>query len=368
MSTEPELPIDVPAEEPEVHSELKLEPKPELATRNGRKTIEPPVLFERTQPVIERIQELLGEPFLTYWNSSKGSICQNDVLGLYGLLQRLGKVERLTLFIKSDGGNGQASLRLVNLLRQYTKHLTVLVPFECQSAATMLALGADRILMGPLAHLSAVDTSLTHDLSPIDRDNDRVSVSQDELQRVVALWQKQSSPDERGQHANPYESLFKYVHPLVIGAVDRISALSTKLCLEILSYHMPDLAKAEQISNTLNSGYPSHSYPITLREAQRIGLHAGAMDDAISHLLSELNEIYAEMGQNAYVDYDERNSHDNSISNVMEAKGFQIFFQLNKDWHYRADERRWVALNDKSGWKRAQMVDGVLNVSTFHIR
>ena len=75
---------------------------------------------------------------------------------------------------------------MVNLLRQYTKHLTVLVPFECQSAATMLALGADRILMGPIAHLSAVDTSLTHDLSPIDRDNDRVSVSQDELQRVVA--------------------------------------------------------------------------------------------------------------------------------------------------------------------------------------
>ncbi len=81
------------------------------------------------------------------------------------------------LFIKSDGGSGQAALRMVNLLRRYVKHLTVLAPLECQSAATMLALGADRILMGPLAHLSAVDTSLTHDLSPIDRDNDRVSVS-----------------------------------------------------------------------------------------------------------------------------------------------------------------------------------------------
>jgi len=277
-------------------------------------------------------------------------------------------VDRLTLFIKSDGGNGQASLRMVNLLRQYAKHLTVLVPFECQSAATMLALGADRILMGPLAHLSAVDTSLTHDLSPIDRDNDRVSVSQDELQRVVALWQKQSSQTDASSRSNPYEELFKYVHPLVIGAVDRISALSTKLCLEILGYHMQDLAKAEQISNTLNSGYPSHSYPITLREAQRIGLHAEAMEDDISHLLAELNEIYAEMGQNAYTDFDERNSHDNSISNVMEAKGFQVFFQLNKDWHYRADERRWVALNDKSGWKRAQMVEGALSVNTFHIR
>ena len=92
------------------------------------------------------------------------------------------------------------------------------------------------------------------------------------------------------------------------------------------------------------------------------------MDDEVSHLLFELNEIYAEMGQNAYVDYDEVNAHDNSIANVMETRGFQIFYQINKDWHYRAAERRWVGLNDKSGWKRAQMVDGALSVSTFHIR
>lgn len=339
-------------------------PVVETQSASTAKKIEPPMLFERTQPVIERLTERLGEPVLSYWNSPKGSICHNDVAGLYGLLQSTGKVDRLTMFIKSDGGNGQASLRMINLLRQYTKHLTVLVPFECQSAATMLALGADRILMGPLAHLSAVDTSLTHDLSPIDRDNDRVSVSQDELQRVVGLWQRQGG----GETSNAYEELFKYVHPLVIGAVDRISALSTKLCLEILSYHMMDKDKAEQISNVLNSGYPSHSYPITLREAQRIGLHAEPMDDDVSHLLFELNEVYAEMGQNAYVDYDERNAHDNSISNVMEARGFQIFFQLNKDWHYRAAERRWVALNDKSGWKRAQKINGELAISTFHVR
>ena len=54
------------------------------------------------------------------------------------------KVERLSLFVKSDGGSGQVSLRMVNLLRQFTKRLTVLAPLECASAATMLALGADR--------------------------------------------------------------------------------------------------------------------------------------------------------------------------------------------------------------------------------
>ena len=253
---------------------------------------------------------------------------------------------------------------MVNLLRQFVNHLTVLVPLACESAATMLALGADKIRMGPMAHLSAVDTSLTHDLSPIDRDNDRVSVSQDELQRVVRLWQKQSDK----KTSNPYESLFEYVHPLVIGAVDRASALSTMLCETILSYHLKNAKKARKISDTLNSTYPSHGYPITLREAHRIGLNVEPLDEEINRSLLELNEIYSEMGQRASTDFDERNSHDNSILNIIEGRGLQILFQNDKDWHYRTEERRWVTLNDKSSWRKVEVVKGKSVVSTFHVR
>jgi hypothetical protein len=326
--------------------------------------VKPPVLIEKTQPVIERLSAALGEPVFTYWNSTKGSICQNDVVGLYALLHETGKIDRLSLFVKSDGGSGQAALRMVNLLRQYVKHLTILAPLECQSAATMLALGADRILMGPLAHLSAVDTSLTHDLSPIDRDNDRVSVSNDELLRVIRLWTEQA----KDSTANPYEALFPYVHPLVIGAVDRSSALSTRICEEILSYHMESAENSREISNILNSGYPSHNYPITLREAKRIGLKVEPMEDAVNAMLFELNEIYSEMGQSASTDFDEKSSHDNSILNILESSRMLIYFQLDKDWHYRSEERRWVALNDKSGWRKAELLDGKVAISQLHVR
>ena len=336
--------------------EPKVAPKPTVAS--------PPILYERTQKVIAQIESELGERLLTYWNSPNGSICGNDVIGLYGILRSMGKLEKLSFFIKSDGGYGQASLRMVNLLRQFVGQLTVLAPLECASAATMLALGADKILMGPLAHLSAVDTSLTHDLSPIDRDNNRVGVSQDELQRVVRLWQKEAGKEQ----SNPFASLFQYVHPLVIGAADRSSALSTKLCVEILSYHLKDVNKAQEISDTLNSGYPSHSYPIMLQEAQRIGLNAEPLNENINQLLFELNEIYSEMGQRASADFDERNSHDNSILNIIEGRGLQILFQNDKDWHYRTEERRWVSLNDRSCWRKAEMVNGKLTVSIFHVR
>ena len=52
----------------------------------NREVAKPPILMERTQPVIERLSAALGEPVFTYWNSTKGAICQNDVAGLYALI------------------------------------------------------------------------------------------------------------------------------------------------------------------------------------------------------------------------------------------------------------------------------------------
>lgn len=234
-----------------------------------KKIVKPPILYKKTQQIIKAIEEKEQAKVFTYWNSVNGSICQNDVSAMFEIIKDWDVQDKIYMFVKSDGGDGKASLRIINLLRQHTKKLVVILQGECASAATMLALGADEILMGPLAYLSAVDTSITHDLSPIDKNNSRVSVSQDELSRVLNLWNKENN----GQN-NPYHDLYQHIHPLVFGAVDRAGSLSIKLCTEILSYHMEDEGKAREISQHLNSDYPSHGYPITLCEAQRIGLNA----------------------------------------------------------------------------------------------
>ena len=196
----------------------------------------PPLLYDATQRVISRIQRSVDGAFLTYWTSTSGSVCDNDVMALQELLQTLGPQRQLTLFVKSDGGSGMASLRLVHLMRRYAKRVTVMAPLNCASAATMLALGADTIEMGPLSFLTAVDTSLEHDLSPLDHTNNLVPVSHDEVERVIRLWKETG----RGPGVNPYQELYKYLHPLVIGALDRASSLSLMLCREILGYHMRD--------------------------------------------------------------------------------------------------------------------------------
>ena len=326
----------------------------------------PPLLFESTQAVLKKVQRKVDGTLLTYWTSTSGSVCDNDVMALHELLRGLGPQPRLTLLVKSDGGSGMAALRMVHVLRQYTSRLTVLAPLNCASAATMLALGADRIGMGPLSYLTAVDTSLEHDLSPLDHTNNLVAVSNDEVERVIRLWKESSA---RGRESvNPYQELYKYIQPLVIGALDRASSLSLMLCREILGYHMRDKAKAERISRQLNSSYPAHQYPITSREARRLGLSVFDLDPELDVLLQELNLLYSEMGQRAITDFDELNHHDNEITNILEGAGLQVFYQVEKDWHYRKEERRWVPMNDVSAWYRARLKDGRVVKSKFHIR
>lgn len=333
--------------------------------RNGSriKIKQPPVLFGKTQQLVKRVARRLDGTLITYWNNPGGCVCGTDVIGFYQMLEKLGRQKKVYLFLKSNGGNGKASLRIVNLLRRYADYLVALVPLECASAATMVALGANEIRMGPLSYLTAVDTSLVHDLSPLDRDNDRVRVSLDELKRVVTLWNR----ERKNNSTNPFEALFQHVHPLVVGAVDRADSLSTMLCQDILSYHIKDAKKAQRIANSLNTKYPSHSYPILLQEAKRIGLKASELDSTTNDLLLDLNEVYSEMGQRNITDYDESRYHNNEILNIIETIDLQLYYQVEKDWFYRQEERRWAPMNDQSTWRRNERVGRKIRRSRFHV-
>ena len=180
---------------------------------------------------------------------------------------------------------------------------------------------------------------------------------------MIKLWKMH----EKDNDENPYKSLYNYIHPLVFGAVDRASSLSLKICCELLRYHMNDEAKIQNISERLNSDYPAHDYPILFREAEEIGLHVQKMDNELNEMLQELTLLYSEMGQRAFTDYDENSYHDNNIANIIEANGKQIYYQIDKDWFYRPDERRWNVMNDESSWRKNELVGGKLKNTIYHL-
>jgi hypothetical protein len=113
--------------------------------------------------------------------------------------------------------------------------------------------------------------------------------------------------------------------------------------------------------------FKSHTYPILFEEAERIGLNVKHMSPSVNSRLLELNEMYSEMGQKAMTDFDEVRSHGNEITNILEAFGVQIYFQQDKEWFYRAEERRWITMNDKSSWRRIKRENRRTIKSVLHI-
>src|SRR5271170_4900524 len=94
----------------------------------------PPILTGKTQKLVSALQKELKLPVLVYWVSTGGSICQNDVIAMSRLLGPTKKQSKVALFLKSDGGNPEAALRFVHLLRQKFDYIMLLAPFECASA------------------------------------------------------------------------------------------------------------------------------------------------------------------------------------------------------------------------------------------
>lgn len=63
----------------------------------------------------------------------------------------------LHLLVDSPGGDGDTAVRLVRSAQARCRELTVAVPNQAKSAATLLALGGHRILMGPTSDLGPID-------------------------------------------------------------------------------------------------------------------------------------------------------------------------------------------------------------------
>lgn len=325
----------------------------------------PPNLFAKSQEIIADIERRLDGRLICYWISPNGSVCQNDVNVFDSILGKMRASGTIYLFVKSDGGNGKASLRMVNLLRTHCRRLVALVPLNCESAATMLALGANEIHMGPMAYLTPVDTSVRHDLAPVDKGNDTVSVGVNEMARVLAAWRKHRTAKDE----NVFKNLHAYIHPLAIAAVDRAGSLSHMLCNEIMAYHIRDAGRRRRISRMLNNDYPSHGYPIVLKEARRIGIPARAMDDGVNASLIRLNAIYSEMCQKCRTDFDPHHHRDNEILNIIECAGRMVYYHLDKEWHYSESERTWRFTNDYSSYRSREMEsDGSIVEAKFFVR
>lgn len=116
------------------------------------------------RPLYRRLEKLLGLPVISFFTSFVYPVMleDNDADMLEGVLQKCGLPKGFALLVSSPGGSALAAERVINICHSYsgTGHYTVVVPAKAKSAATMICLGASKIIMGKTSELGTVDPQM----------------------------------------------------------------------------------------------------------------------------------------------------------------------------------------------------------------
>ena len=125
-------------------------------------------LQEQQQAALQRIRALRGDrnvlfyasAFLQKPLSSATSINHEDINAFMSTIFKMDWHKGLTLLLHTPGGSANAAETIVAYLRTKFKYIEVIVPAYAFSAGTMVALAANKIVMGKQSQLGPIDPQM----------------------------------------------------------------------------------------------------------------------------------------------------------------------------------------------------------------
>ena len=205
--------------------------------------------------LIRQIEELRKSRIVTYLTSDRqGPINARVAMDIIPIiskqLQTIGKTANIDLFLYSAGGDTMVPWRLVSMLREYCDKFSVIVPYKAHSAATMIALGADEIVMSDLSELSPIDPSTANVFNPQDPQNpqNKIPISVEDVMAYFDLAKNKfgiKNDEELAKIFNKFVEANPQIHPLALGNVNRIHNLIRVLAKRLLKSHKASMKEDE---------------------------------------------------------------------------------------------------------------------------
>lgn len=268
------------------------------------------------QQAIKALEEKRGSRIICYLTGDRQPQLETkigmDVFPFfYDICSRLGKPQKVDLFLYSTGGATMAAWGLVNLLREFFDKFSVLIPFKAYSSATLLSLGANEILMSRAGQLSPVDPTITSPFNPTLSVGENslpqfLPVSVEDVLGFLDLVRKEAKLEAPEHLTEVVKILASDVRPLALGSVYRAKEQIKMLARKLLEFHMQgdaQKAKIDAIVVALTRELYSHDYVITRKEAKDLlGLKIASCPDDLEETMMSLFQYYAEDLQlrNAY--------------------------------------------------------------------
>jgi hypothetical protein len=234
--------------------------------------------FETRLPLIQQIQNLRGSRVICFLTSLRPGIpaqmAEDQVRVIFDHLEAVAQkpIPKLDIFLASNGGSGTVPWRLVALFREYSTSFNVVIPYRAYSAASLLALGADEIVMHPFAELGPIDPTVSNDFNPVEQGTGRrLGISVEDVRAYVNFIKSTVGITHEDELIRAVEALTAKVHPLSLGNVERFVMQSRMIARKILKTHMRDETdehKMDEIIENMASKLYFHGHPINRDEAR----------------------------------------------------------------------------------------------------
>lgn len=206
---------------------------------------------------------------------------------VYDFLIKLGRHinGNVDVILFSTGGDADAAFHIGKMLHGMTKGtLSFIVPRCATSAATLLTLAGDKILMGPPSELGPIDPQI--EISP------NRFVSARSLRETFDLFLGKII--EHPDLPKPtVEALLERLPLTELVGYERLLEHTEELVIDLLKLRMvTEESKAKQISNKLVRGFKYHGRSITIDDALALGLNVEELPSEQWDLVWKFSKIW----------------------------------------------------------------------------
>lgn len=223
-----------------------------------------------------RLEEIRSRPLIVYVTSQRPNVPANmaqDVIPEFiDQLQNLpDPSDNIDILIESHGGDPLVAWRIMSLIRDRINNVCILIPYSAFSAATLLALGGDEIVMGRHGCLGPIDPQM----HVIKKDGQNQNFAYQDITAYLDFVREEAGITEQVHLEKAFQELCKQVEPSTLGVARRASSLSVTIAEKLLQMHTSnpeEKMKAGSIAKRLNESYFSHGHALGRKEAKDIGL------------------------------------------------------------------------------------------------
>jgi hypothetical protein len=251
--------------------------------------------YQERLKLYEQISKLRNNrPLIVYVTSCRQNASAqmgDDVLTQFAkvLLRIPHSSNGIDILIVSNGGDPTVPWRIICMLREKYDKIGALLPWAAYSAATLLVLGADEIIMHPFSNLGPVDPQLVTQRKakdqPSEKNVETVSFGSEDIRYFLDFVKNDVGVSDQAQLQQSFELICKEVGSIPIGVAKRSTQLALSMSEKLLSLHIKDSSRAKTIAEALNKSFYHHGYPVGFQEAKKIGLPVKVAPTGLEEIL-----------------------------------------------------------------------------------